>query len=217
MTISERYIYKIQSLYGLSEETVKKMHAGAAEIDKVFDPYAWNDIEAAINNRYLHNDKSRPRIGQVLVVLQEWERHGEITRNVPIEDAPRSTFPRTNILDISVTFSRLMDIMVECGIVAPEFPTNRPKGTLKSLVDMEGKLIISPRQWLQWKISDAKSACSAAFSKYKALNFWEQVAIGIDAGQIKFRVRDWGKVGAAATSSEIAGAMAIAREYIGGR
>ncbi len=209
MTISEQFVQKIQSLYDLSDDTADKMRAGADVIEKTLQGYAWHDIERAINNRYVNNDKSRPRLGQVKAVLQEWEHKGEIFKFPdPIPDAPRVTFPKTKIWAISRTFNKLMAIMVDCGVIAPEFPINRPTGTLKSLVDSGGSLILSPRRWLHWQVVDAVAARPYVFAKFKHLNFWEQVAIGVDAGLIKFRVRDWTKVAAQAPQAEIMGTQA---------
>ena len=192
---SEKYIAKIAELYKVGDKDLEKMYGGAEQIDRALERFAWGDIEAAIDWFYVHkSDKSRPTLAAICAVLNTWVLEQKIAR-IPDEPEVRGyALPRTNIFSIAVTFDRLVEILVKCGLIPDG--QNEIRAT-HSLVDKNGAPITNPMQVLRWRVFDAINARPDLFVKFPNASFLERLAIALDNQLVKIRVRDWGEYAAA--------------------
>lgn len=192
---SQKYIDEVSALYVLDDKALAKLERGRMELDRLFGDYWWHDVKDAIAHYYTRkNDKSRPLMNQVAAILSTWEREGRIDRREPVIDtpAPLYTLPKTKIWSIADTFSRVINTMVQCKILAPEYPSQAPQGAGWSLIGDNGLPVLNVKQTLRWLVSDAKAQRPDLFAKYPHATFWEEVAIAVQGGMINLKIRKWG-------------------------
>lgn len=195
MTNTEKYINAIADLYNLKENAIETLKSGSDQIETVVGKYFWCDVESAINHYYVYiSDKSRPRIAQINAILATWERNKKIMQTMPVIEEPvKNKLPTTNLFVLKSTFTKMLDILVKCGILEPENPEDKPATPTHSLIDKNGLPVLAPQQWLKWQVNDAMKMAPDIYAKYPNLTFWEQLAVGLANKLIVFRVRDWGQ------------------------
>lgn len=187
MTIAEQYIGKVATLYNVPDSALDKMYANASEIDRAFAGYSWDDISWALARYYdRKNDKTRPRIAQIVAILESADKKRE---NLPTDtqnDYPAITRPKTNINIILSTFERLIDTLVDCSVL----PSADGKFVGTSvLLDENGVVMLNPTQKLQWWVADAVMAHPNAFAKFPGMTWLEQLALCVQNNYITLRKR----------------------------
>lgn len=189
--MEEKYISKISALYDLKDDAVAKLKAGRDQIKMALKDYNWSDVEHAIDRFYVwKSDKQRPKLCQICAILNDWEHDGKIQKLEIVPDTPPVQWrPTTKIFTIAATFDRMVQIMIECGIIlGPDSPE-----PTSSLVDDKGEVILGVRQWLRWQVQDAINLRPDLFAPFPYATFWEQLAIGLQNKIITIRVRNWRK------------------------
>lgn len=192
MTNAENFIDLVGKLYNLPEKQILQMQNNVQEIDAEFGKYYWDDIKNKVNLFYARkNDKSRPRVCQILAML-------ETDPNVNVkEDEPETVVSQwhrlhTNLFTIADTFNKLVDILMEGGVIPNETGEYINK---RSLVDPEtDNVILDPRQWLKNKLAQAKIQKPECFIRFQYATPLEQIAVAIQNNLIAFKVRDWEKL-----------------------
>ena len=187
MTIAKQYIGKIAELYNVADSALDKMYDNADQIEHAFEGYAWDDISRAISRYYdRKNDKTRPRIGQIIAILES-ER---------VEKAPTVTDygpkpemrPVTKLNAIKATFNKLIDVMIDCSVLPNE---NGQFGGSASLLNNDGTLMLNPQQCLLWQVKAIEQEYPELFMAYPNLTFWEKLAIAVQNKKITLRRRTW--------------------------
>lgn len=195
MTIGGKYIDLIAAVYGLNESTVGEMTANENKFTEALSAYYWDDIQAAVSLFFTRkSDKERPRLAQILAILETWAREERISKAEPdVEPEPEQKYhlPKTKLFVLREPFDKMIDILVKCRILPPEFPADEPQGAGYSLIDKDGTPVLNPRQWLRWQVAEALEKYPDIYAKYPPLNFWEQLAVGLANKLIVFRVREW--------------------------
>lgn len=189
--MEEKFINKIIALYSLKDDAVEKLKAGREQIKKALEGYSWDDIERAIDRFYVwKSDKQRPKLCQICAILNDWCHEGKIQKYLPEPDMPTSNpIPTTKIFTIVTTFNRMINIMIECGVI--RYPDS-PQPT-SSLISPNGEVILCVDQWLKWQIQDAMKLRPDLFAPFPYATFWEQLAIALQNKLITIRVRNWRK------------------------
>ena len=186
MTIAKQYIGKIAELYNVADSALDKMYGNAEQIDHAFEGYAWEDISRAISRYYdRKNDKTRPRIAQIVAILES-----ERVEKVPTVDyAPKTeTRPTTQLNAIKATFNKLIDVMIDCSVLPSD---NGQFIGSASLLNQDGTLMLNPQQTLQWQLDGVVNDYPELFMAYPNLTFWEKLAIAIQNKKITLRRRTW--------------------------
>lgn len=193
MTNAEKYIDLVGKLYNQSPKQMQQMEHNIPEIDNELKKYSWEDIKAKTNLFYARkNDKSRPRLSQILALLESDPNVQAVEEEPTLDDVPRYNRPKTKIWSIMTTFNKLVDILTDCGVIADEHGEYR---TSKSLVNPETNLVVlNPRQWLQWRIDDAMNDRPDLFVKFPNAKWLEQLAIAVENKLVSLHVRDWAKL-----------------------
>ena len=194
MTNAEKFIDLVGKLYNLNEKQILQMQNNIPEIDAEFSKYTWDDIKNKTNLFYARkNDKSRPRVCQILALL---ESDPKIT---PYEPEPEyepepvyKPIPTTKIWSIQGTFDKLVDILTAGGVL-PDRCGNYTN--TRSIVNPDTDLpVLNPMQWLGWRLADAKNNRPDIFAPFPNANTLEQLALAIQNNLITFKVRDWAKL-----------------------
>ena len=192
MTIAKQYIGKIAELYNVADSALDKMYGNADQIEHAFEGYAWDDISRAISRYYdRKNDKTRPRIAQIIAILES-----ERVEKVPIVDyGPKpQTRPTTKLNAIKSTFNNLIDAMIDCCVL----PNDNGEFTgSASLLNADGTLMLNPIHCLQWEVEAIERDYPELFMAYPNLTFWEKLAIAVQNKKIKLRRRTWAAQGGA--------------------
>lgn len=192
MTNAEKFVELIAELYPMGDKQATQMQRNSGEIENELSKYYWDDIKAKVQYFYARkNDKSRPRIGQILALL---ETDPKITVRVEEKIEPDTTWqrPHTKLWSINQTFEKLVNVLMNGGVI----PNERGKYVNnRSLVDPEtDDVILNPFQWLKWKLADAMQEQPDLFAKFPNTTELEGLAIAIQGGLINFKVRDWVKM-----------------------
>lgn len=192
MTIAKQYIGKIAELYNVADSALDKMYGNAEQIDHAFDGYAWEDISRAIARYYdRKNDKTRPRIAQIIAILES-ER---VERMPTVDYAPVVEMrPTTQLNAIKSVFNKLIDVMVDCGVIPA---SNGQFVGYASLLNQDGTVMLNPQQSLQWQVAGVEQEYPELFMAYQNLTFWEKLAIAVQNKKITLRRRTWGVQGGA--------------------
>lgn len=186
----EKYINAILERYVVSDKDMDKLRAGADLLQKTFGDYYWSDIETAIGWYYTHkNDKTRPTIAQMQAVLQGLDITPSAKQDYADAGYKR---PTTKIWSIMHTFNRLVEILIDGGVLPQD---NGEYHNIRTLVNPQTDLVIlNPKQWLQWQLDDAMAARPDLFAKFPHCTWLERLAIAIENKLIVFKVRDWAKL-----------------------
>lgn len=193
MTNAEKYVELVTDLYQLGEKESGKLSNTVAEIEHELKKYSWNDIKAKVQYYFARkNDKSRPRLSQILALLETDPNVQAVEEEPTLDDTPRYNRPKTKIWSIMSTFNKLVDVLMDCGVIPDERGEYR---TSKSLVNPETNLVVlNPRQWLQWRIDDAMNDRPDLFVKFPNAKWLEQLAIAVENKLVSLQVRDWVKL-----------------------
>lgn len=192
MTNAEKFIDLVGKLYNLNEKQITQMQHNVPEIDAELGKYYWDDIKNKTNLFYSRkNDKSRPRVCQILALL---ETDPNVKQRIEEDTTPVASWnrPRTKLWSIVDTFDKLVSVLIDGGVIPNEkgeYVNNR------SLVDpATDQVILNPLQWLKWKLSDAMHERPDLFVKFPNATLLEGLAIAVQGGLITFKVRDWAKL-----------------------
>lgn len=189
MTIAEQYIGKVAELYNVPDSALDKMYNNTAEIDRAFTGYCWDDISWALARYYdRKNDKTRPRIAQILAILEASDRKREILADSYENDTPAFTYPKTNIRIIQATFDRLINALVDCCVL----PNDQGQfNGCASLLDENGNIMLNPKQELQAQVAVAVARYPNAFAPFPNMTWLEQLALAVQNHFITLHRRTW--------------------------
>lgn len=189
--IAELYIAEVAELYNISEKNIHKMREGADKINAALGDYYWDDVRHALQVFYTrHSDKSRPRLAQVLALL---ESNRDVQKRGPDVSSTPNLYarPTTKIWSIQADFDRMIDILVEGGVIPDTDGTFR---NTRSIIDPATDLpVLNPIQWLVWKLCVVEQARPDLFSRFPHANRLERLAIALGNHLITFKVRNWAK------------------------
>lgn len=193
MTNADKFVELIAELYPMGDKQATQMQRNSGEIENELSKYYWDDIKAKVQYFYARkNDKSRPRIGQILALL---ETDPKITPRIEPDPEPVETHwnrPRTKLWSITDTFNKLVDVLMDGGVIPDE---NGEYRNVSSLVDpATDQVILNPKQWLQFKLIQAQQDRPECFVKYQFAKPLEQMAVAIQNNLITFKVRNWAKL-----------------------
>lgn len=193
MTNAEKFVELIAELYPMGDKQATQMQRNSGEIENELSKYYWDDIKAKVQYFYARkNDKSRPRIGQILALL---ETDPKITPRIEPEPEPVESNwhrPRTKLWSIAQTFEKLVNVLMDGGVIPDETGGFR---NVRSLVDPEtDNVILNPMEWLKFKLIQAQQQKPECFIKFQSASQLEQLAIAIQNNLIMFKVRDWAKL-----------------------
>jgi hypothetical protein len=193
MTNAEKYVELVTDLYQLGEKESTKMCNNVPEIESELKKYSWHDIKTKVQYYFARkNDKSRPRLSQILALLETDPNVQAVEEEPTQDDAPRYNRPKTKIWSIMSTFNKLVNVLMDCGIIPDEHGEYR---TAKSLVDpTTNEIVLNPRQWLQWRIEDTRDIRPDLFAKFPRATWLEELAICIENKLVSLQVRDWAKL-----------------------
>lgn len=191
MSIAEQYIAKSNELYTVKKEDIDQMYQNADEINKAFAGYAWEDVSWALSRFYSHkNDKTRPRIAQILAILEASDRKRDYVEDEDddTEVKPLYPRPRTNIRIIQDSFNKLIDVLMDCNVIPDK--DGHFNGHASLLCD-DGFVMLNPVQNLRWQVEDAIKAHPNAFAPFPDMTLWEQLALAVQNHFITLHRRTW--------------------------
>jgi hypothetical protein len=191
-SLAEKYIAEVCELYAISDKNAEKMRDGVEQIESALGCYYWEDVKHALQLFYTrHSDKSRPRLAQLLAVLESDRNVKKREPDVP--DIPNQfKKPETNLWSIKDDFDRMIQIFVDAGIVPIEDGEYKNS---RSIIDpATDQVVLNPMQWFRFKLIAAKEERPDLFVRYPCASFFEQLAIAFGNRLISFKVRDWKKL-----------------------
>lgn len=193
MTNAGKYIDLVGKLYNQTPKQMQQMEHNISEIDNELKKYSWEDIKNKTNLFYARkNDKSRPRLSQILALLETDPNVQVVEEEQTIDTVQGYKRPTTKIWAIKSTFNKLVDVLTDGGVLPTE--DGEYKNT-RSLVDPATDIVIlNPRQWLLWHLSDAEATNPDLFAKYPFATWIERLAIAVQNKLVVFKTRDWAKL-----------------------
>lgn len=195
MTNAQNFIDLVGKLYNLNEKQILQMQNNIPEIDAELGKYTWEDVKAKTNLYYARkNDKSRPRVCQIIALLESDPSVFLVTAPEPEPEETPICYkrPTTNLWSIQDDFDKTIDILTAGGVLPDELGNYT---NTRSLINPDTDLpILNPIQWLGWKLNDAINANPDIFARYPNANKLEQLAIAFGNRLITFKVRDWAKL-----------------------
>lgn len=192
MNNAEKFIDLVGKLYNLPEKQIYQMQNNIPEIDAELGQYYWEDVRNKTQLFYARkNDKSRPRVCQILALL---ETDPNVTKKEPDPEPVKTqgyTLPTTKLWSITDTFNKLVKILVDAGAI----PNQDGKFTnTRSLVNPNtNTVILDPVRWLKWELATAKNERPDIFASIPTKTVLEEIALAIQNNLITFRLRDWSK------------------------
>lgn len=192
MTNAEKFVELVVDLYQLGEKESGKLSNNIPEIEQELEKYDWSDIKNKVQYYFARkNDKSRPRLSQILALL-ETDPDVQTFENEPDYSNVGYKRPTTKIWSIMHTFNKLVEILIDGGVLPQD---NGEYHNIRTLVNPQTDLVIlNPKQWLQWQLDDAMAARPDLFAKFPHCTWLERLAIAIENKLIIFKVRDWAKL-----------------------
>lgn len=193
MTNAENFVELVADLYSLKDPEIKKMQNSIPEIDAELKKFYWSDIKAKVQVYFARkNDKSRPRLSQILALLEADPNVQPVPEELKLDNVTGYVRPTTKIWSITHTFNKLVNVLTDAGVLVSE---DGKYHNIRSLVNPQtDELVLNPRQWLGWQISDAIKARPDLFVKFPYATWIEQLAIAIENKLVSFKIRDWGKI-----------------------
>lgn len=189
--IAQSYISQVADLYNISDKNLEKMYSGADQINEALGKYYWEDVLHALQVFYrYHSDKSRPRLSQIVAIL---ETDKDVKPREPEVDTVVAQYklPTTRLWSIHDTFDKLISVLVAGGAICDEQGQYHND---RSIIDPKtDKPVINPMQWLKWQLNDAMVARPDIFISVPVKTPYEYLALAIQNDLITFRVRDWSK------------------------
>jgi len=191
MTNAEKFVDLIADLYPVGDKQATQMQHNTEEIEAELGKYNWEDIRNKVQYFYSRkNDKSRPRIGQILAMLESDPNVQVKEPDVVLE--PKYKIPTTKIWSIRTTFDKLVQVLIDGGVLPN---ADGEYHNIRSLVNPDtDDVILNPLQWLKWKLTDAMQERPDLFVKFPNATVLEGLAIAVQGGLVKFKVRDWAKL-----------------------
>lgn len=190
--IAELYIAEISDLYLVSEKDLDKLRAGADKINDTLGDYYWDDVRHALHFYYARkNDKTRPRLAQIVALL---ETNKDVQKRIPDVGPVRQWHrPTTNIRAIQSAFDKLVQIFIDCGYIQDD---NGGFKNTHALIDENGMPMLRALDTLQSKLNSVKRHNPDLFYLWPHANNLEQLAIAVLNKKIVLRVREWSKYAA---------------------
>lgn len=192
MTNAQQFIDLVGKLYNLSEKQIQQMENNTPEIDAELKKYYWDDIKNKTNLFYARkNDKSRPRVCQILAMLES--DPSVVVREEEIKVEPKVyNRPSTKLWSITNTFDKLVQVLIDGGVIADE---NGEYHNTRSIIDPKtNEIILQPMQWLKGQLAIAMRERPECFLDFQFASPMEQIAIAIQNNLISFKVRDWSRI-----------------------
>ena len=191
--ISTLYINEITELYNVSDKNLGKMYDGVDQLETALGNYYWDDVKRALQRFYTyHNDKSRPRLAQILALLESDPKVVKREPEPEPSDAPSYKLPTTGLWSITTTFNKLITVLVDAGVIPDEHGAYR---NVRSLIDPDtDSVILNPMQWFRWKLSVVKDQRPDIFVSVPTKTVLEDLALAIQNNLVTFKVRDWAKL-----------------------
>lgn len=188
--IAEKFIDMIAKLYDMPDRAIDTMRANATEIESVLGDYYWQDVKDAVNLYFVRkNDKTRPTLAKIVAMM---EADDNVKKRVPDQAPDAYHLPRTQLWTIKDAFDRVIRAMVMCEILQPENPRDKPLWPGYSLLGAGDMPMINPKRCLRAMVTAAKNRRPDLFAQYKSLSFWEELAVAMQNGLVRLRMRDWG-------------------------
>lgn len=178
--ISELYNTKINPLAPEQEQG----------LEQKLGIYEWADVKQSIQKYFIKNNKTAPNLTQILAII---ETNPKIhIKTIEIDETQKYTpLPTTNLWSITQTFDKLVQILVESGII-PD--THGKYNNAKGLIDPKtDQPITNPKQWIKWQTETAIKQRPDLFAKFPNTTYIEALAIAIQNGLVKIKIRDWKK------------------------
>lgn len=178
--ISELYNTKINPLAPEQEQ----------ELEQKLGIYEWADVKQSIQKYFIKNNKTAPNLTQILAII---ETNPKIKQIEPeYEEKPiYKPLPTTKIWSITQTFDKLVQILVDAGIIPN---TDGTYTNVKGLIDPKtDQPITNPKQWIKWQTETAIKQRPDLFAKFPNITYIEAFAIAIQNGLVKIKIRDWKK------------------------
>lgn len=191
MTNAEQYIQLISQLYDVKKEDLQKINDNKQQLETDLKWFYWEDIKHKIQLYYTKKDsKNRPNVQQVVAMLESDPKIKQIKPE--LEELPiHRPLPTTNLWAISKTFDKLVQILVDAGVISDTDGTyHNTKGLIDPATDLP---VLSPQQWIKFKVVAAVKERPDLFSKYENLTLLESFAIAIQNNLVKIKTRDWKK------------------------
>lgn len=186
--LAEQYTTLIAKLYNVIPTPLTQEEEKA--LDKELGIYHWEDIKACIQKYYVRNPKTRPNLTQIMAII---ETNPKIKQIEPeYEEKPiYKPLPTTKIWSITQTFDKLVQILVDAGVIPN---TDGTYTNAKGLIDPKtDQPITNPKQWIKWQTETAIKQRPDLFAKFPNTTYIEALAIAIQNGLVKIKIRDWKK------------------------
>lgn len=192
-----KYIDAVVDMYALKKDKREELENEADVYNNALKKYEWNDIQSAINHFFVRmSDKTRPRLSQILAILESWRDTGKIQvfEPEPEPDDKPNPFarPTTKIWSIKDAFDKMIDIFIDGGVIPDD------KGNVKnirSIIDPITDLpVLNPIMWFGWKLEAVKQTRPDLFARFPNATNLEQLAIALQNKLIPFKVRDWARL-----------------------
>lgn len=187
--IATQYIDEIAERYQIADKDRAKLESNQDQITKELGQYAWGDIRSAIAEYFrTKSDKHRPTLAQIVALLESNPNIHKIGAEPALDTYH---LPRTQLWTIKDAFDRVIKAMVMCEILAPENPMDKPLRPGYSLLEADNLPMINPKRRLRAMVTAAKNRRPDIFAQYKSLSFWEELAVALQNGLVRLRMRDW--------------------------
>lgn len=180
--IAEQYLEKIKDIWNLDTKAYLGLKRNLEAIERAFKGYDWENVSWAIDTFYTRkNDKTYPRISQILAILTA---HG-IKPFVEDNNVQEYKSPWTGIRAISGVINDVAKAMHTNGICfIPYFEKveNIPFGNKNYIKNGE----LHNKQW-DWDdgVQVAKQNYPQEFAKYRNMNKLEEYALTYKLGCLK--------------------------------
>lgn len=186
--IAQQYTKLISELYNtkINPLAPEQEH----ELEQKLGIYEWADIKQSIQKYFIKNNKTAPNLTQILAII---ETNPKIhMKAIEIDESQKYILlPTTNLWSITQTFDKLVQILVESGII-PD--THGKYNNAKGLIDPKtDQPITNPKQWIKWQTETAIKQRPDLFAKFPNTTYIEALAIAIQNGLVKIKIRDWKK------------------------
>ncbi len=187
--IATQYIDEIAERYKIADKDRTKLESNQDQISKELGQYAWTDVRNAVAEYYrTKSDKHRPTLAQIVALL---EANPDVHKIGMLSEPDEYHLPRTRLWTIGDAFDRVIKAMVMCEILQPENPMDKPLRPGFSLLEDNNLPMVNPKRHLRAMVAAAKNRRLDVFAPYKSLSFWEELAVAVQNGLIRLRIRDW--------------------------
>lgn len=186
--IAQQYTNLITQLY--NTQITPLTPEQKQELEQKLGIYEWADVKQSIQKYFVKNSKTAPNLTQILAII---ETNPKIKQIEPeYEEKPiYKPLPTTKIWSITQTFDKLVQILVDAGVIPN---TDGTYTNTKGLIDPKTDLpIITPTQWIMRQVQDAMKERPDLFAKFQNITCIEAFAIALQNNIVKIKIRDWAK------------------------